>query len=1128
MVVNSTASSCRRKNFFFQIIAAKYIKYQKKSRLVFFTAIFLAFGLLYLQQGNLTIPVTMLVLLGVGLLVGFVFQSQLRKLVGKVVLCQRNFGGWVKGKGERGKVIIPYPLTFSLSPINTRQCLRGEVVGKTGKNENRRIEGGEQRGQFSHSPTGEEFGKKSVSFTPTSSFLDQIPVGLMVLGVKAEILFCNAVGCKLLQRTERELLGKIAFGAAWQVVQTDGTTFANPDVLLSPQENLILGVSHPENGELIWLVVNTQPKDSTGQVICTYSNITEIDSSKVSLSRTQARLEEQNKVLFALAKSKTITQGDLNIALDEITEAANRTLGVERVSVWLYNGDRSQINCLNLYERTCNRHSSGFKLEAVNYPVYFKALEAERTIAADDAYTDPRTYEFGKEYLPAVGVTSMLDAPIWLEGEMIGVVCHEHSGGVRHWTLEEENFAGCIADLISLAMEANQRQKAQQAQRQSEARFYELTSHIPGMIYQFVLRPDGSAYLPYASSYCREMFELEPENMVQNAEMVLRQIHPEDKESFQASVAISAQTLQPWKWEGRFITPSGKLKWLSGASRPQKLPNGEIIWDGVLMDITESKRTEAALAKRERYLATLVEVQRQLLADDTDGNCYIRILEALGQASAASRVYLFENQREQTGRLLMSQRAEWCAKGINPERNNPLLQNLPYDESFPHWAEVLERGEIITSIVAEQPEPEREILAAQEILSILVLPLTVNNQFWGFIGFDNCQEARLWDSLEVDLLAVAAGAVALHQERALAEKALSQAKDELEIQVEKRTKALKDANQLLSVEITERSAAQRAQAYLYTQAQEAAQIAQARSQELQQALEDLKKAQSLIVQSEKMSSLGQMVAGIAHEINNPIGVIAGNLVYGNQYIVELLDMLRLYQEHYPQPVSAIVERSQEIDFDFLVTDLPKLLQSMQVNAKRISDIVISLRNFSRLDEAEMKRVNLHEGIDNTLLILQHRLKSNGCHPEIEIIKEYDELPTVECYPGKLNQVFMNILNNAIDALEQSTVKNPELLTMDSGLLTKPQIRIRTEVSPAGQVCVRIADNGIGMSEQIKARIFDPFFTTKPVGSGTGLGLSISYQIVVENHKGTLNCTSELGCGTEFCIEIPIWQTINVK
>jgi signal transduction histidine kinase len=302
------------------------------------------------------------------------------------------------------------------------------------------------------------------------------------------------------------------------------------------------------------------------------------------------------------------------------------------------------------------------------------------------------------------------------------------------------------------------------------------------------------------------------------------------------------------------------------------------------------------------------------------------------------------------------------------------------------------------------------------------------------------------------------------------------------------------------------------QADLYAQAQKAALVAQTQADQMEQTLHQLQTTQAQLIQSEKMSALGQLVAGVAHEINNPVSFITGNLTYATQYIQDLLDFLSLYQQHYPQPVTAIQERAEAIELEFLLDDLPKLVTSMQMGADRIGQIVLSLRNFSRIDEAEMKQVNLHEDIDNTLLILQHRLKPNGRSAEIQIVKDYGDLPLVECYPGQLNQVFMNILSNAIDALEEKRV-----MTIDSS----PVITICTKVLPPGYVTVCIADNGPGITEAVKARLFDPFFTTKPIGTGTGLGLSISYQIVVEKHKGVLKCLSEPGCGAEFWIEIPM-------
>ncbi|MBD2607612.1 GAF domain-containing protein [Scytonema hofmannii FACHB-248] len=299
--------------------------------------------------------------------------------------------------------------------------------------------------------------------------------------------------------------------------------------------------------------------------------------------------------------------------------------------------------------------------------------------------------------------------------------------------------------------------------------------------------------------------------------------------------------------------------------------------------------------------------------------------------------------------------------------------------------------------------------------------------------------------------------------------------------------------------------------------QQAELLAQTKHQaeQLAQALEELQQTQAQLIQTEKMSSLGQLVAGVAHEINNPINFIYANLSPVFEYAKGLLSMLALYQQQYPNPSREICDLAKGIDLEFIAEDLPKILSSLKVGSDRIRQIVLSLRNFSRLDEAQMKKVDIHEGIDSTLLILQHRLKPVPNSRGIEVVKEYNNLPLVECYAGQLNQVFMNVLSNAIDALEETLEKNPGEIS------DRPQIRIITEVINNDQVVIRIADNGSGIPEDIKTRIFDPFFTTKPVGKGTGLGLSISYQIVVNKHGGVFQCNSQPKSGTEFWIQIPI-------
>ncbi|MEH2085083.1 MAG: ATP-binding protein [Nostoc sp.] len=291
-----------------------------------------------------------------------------------------------------------------------------------------------------------------------------------------------------------------------------------------------------------------------------------------------------------------------------------------------------------------------------------------------------------------------------------------------------------------------------------------------------------------------------------------------------------------------------------------------------------------------------------------------------------------------------------------------------------------------------------------------------------------------------------------------------------------------------------------------------------RTTELKNALEELRRTQSQVIQSEKMSSLGQLVAGVAHEINNPVNFIHGNLDHIQEYTQNLLEFVQLYQLHNPNPTPEIEIAAEDMDLEFLQSDLPKLLSSMKVGTDRIRQIVLSLRNFSRIDEAEFKNVDIHEGIDSTLMILQHRLKGKPEQPEIKVIKDYGTVPPVECYAGQLNQVFMNILVNAIDALEENNTKRTYQEIKDN----PSQIKIRTSVVNSMWLEVAIADNGVGISKEFQQRIFDPFFTTKPIGKGTGMGMSISYQIITQKHNGKLECFSTPGKGTEFIIQIPLW------
>lgn len=292
---------------------------------------------------------------------------------------------------------------------------------------------------------------------------------------------------------------------------------------------------------------------------------------------------------------------------------------------------------------------------------------------------------------------------------------------------------------------------------------------------------------------------------------------------------------------------------------------------------------------------------------------------------------------------------------------------------------------------------------------------------------------------------------------------------------------------------------------------------QGKNTQLQQTLEELQNTQAQLIQQEKAIALGQIVAGVAHEINNPMSFIYSNIAPAQEYMSDLLSLIELYQEEYPNPSDQIREKIKEIDLDFLATDFHKLMDSMKTGSERVRTIVLGLRTFSRLDESDFKTVDLHEGLDSALMILQHRLQIQENTRSIQIVKTYNDLPPVVCYARQINQVFFNLLENAIDTLELRFAKDGG----EDRSIDPPTIWISTELSASETILIRIKDNGMGMSEDVKKRLFTPFFTTKPVGQGKGLGLSSSYQIIVEQHQGQLRCHSVLGKGTEFAIEIPV-------
>jgi two-component system, NtrC family, sensor kinase len=363
-------------------------------------------------------------------------------------------------------------------------------------------------------------------------------------------------------------------------------------------------------------------------------------------------------------------------------------------------------------------------------------------------------------------------------------------------------------------------------------------------------------------------------------------------------------------------------------------------------------------------------------------------------------------------------------------------------------------------------------------------------------------------------------------ERKLAQEALQRANDELEQRVIERTTELIRTNERLKQEITEHERTEAALRQSKARLKQQADQLQAEKQHATALLEKLQRTQAQLIHTEKMTTLGQVIAGMAHEINNPVGFIYSNLDYAHCYVKDLMRLVALYAKHHPQSVPEIETEKDAIDLNFLMADMPKLLSSMKVGATRLRQIALSLQNFLRTEQTEMKPIDLHEGLDSTLMILRHRLKASEDYPEITVSKEYGPLPMVECFAGQMNQVFMHLLTNAIDVLQASAATNntPRHIRIITGVenLNQEQAGEDTQETIPHAV-IRIIDNGPGMSEEVCRRLFEPFFTTKPAGKGTGLGLSISYQIVVEKHGGQLTCISEPGKGAEFAIVLPVRQ-----
>lgn len=522
----------------------------------------------------------------------------------------------------------------------------------------------------------------------------------------------------------------------------------------------------------------------------------------------------------------------------------------------------------------------------------------------------------------------------------------------------------------------------------------------------------------------------------------------------------------------------GQVTWRETSKLPLHDEQGNVIGLlGTIEDVTERKRAEDILRHSETKFRKLA--QRERLINDISTQIRSSLDLGIILPTAVKQV----RQLLDVDRVVIYQfRENWRGIVVTEDVIPPwpsVLGFMGADDCFPdQYAHLYQQGRVRAIHDLSDPNLDQchvEFLSGMGVKANLIVPIVIQSKLWGLLIAHACAAPRVWKQDEIELLQAIASQISI---------------------------AIR-------------------QSELYTQAQISAHQAQSQAQRLQETLDELQQAQLQLIQSEKMSSLGQLVAGVAHEINNPMNFIYGNIAYIQDYTQDLIGLLRLYQQHYPQPAAEIEDEIEALELEFIIEDLAKILRSVQVGADRIRGIVLSLRSFSRLDEADMKAVDVHSGIDSTLLILEHRLKDKPNSKGVELQKDYGSLPLVECYPSQLNQVFMNILSNALDALEDHAKSE------QTDAIYQPHITIQTRaLEQPSRIQVTIRDNGPGIPVDVQKRLFDPFFTTKPVGKGTGLGLSISHQIVVQKHHGNLMCHSNLGQGTEFQIEIPVLQRLS--
>ncbi|MEO1432168.1 MAG: PAS domain S-box protein [Cyanobacteria bacterium J06633_8] len=734
--------------------------------------------------------------------------------------------------------------------------------------------------------------------------------------------------------------------------------------------------------------------------------------------------------------------------------------------------------------------------------------------------------------------------------------------------------------ITHLQKEIKQRQAIENQFRLSEEKLQKLSANVPGMLYQFKLGTDNKFSFPYISSGCVEIYELPPEQISADASLFISCVHRDERENFEKSIAASARSLQPWQWEGRIILTSGKIKWIQTASRPQKQKDGSILWDGVVMDITPLKQAERALKRAYADLEKRVEERtQQLMQSNRSLQKEISDRKSVQSELLTSRQRL-ELLVEQTPLAVIEWDIDFKVQEWNKAAERifgytkeeaigshfEFIVSQTALEQIHHLKTALFSQKGGTRIVTENITKEGKniicewynnplVAANSEVIGVasLVLDITkreeaqttlqeqeqfLRNIYQGveqLIFVVNVLDNREfvyadWNSATEKITGInAKDTISKFPEEVFGDVQGAKIRQQYIRCLEAGIAINYEENLVLKNQelcwLTTLNPLRNAEGKIYriigtsfniSERKQAETQLKQQTQELEAALNELQKAQMQLLENKKMSSLGNLLAGVAQKINHPANFIYENISNVNNYAYNLLNIVQLYQNYYPQPASEIQNMLEVFDLKLLLQNLPNLLDSMRIEAQRIREIIAYLHTYSRLDEAKIKKIDINERLDRTLIMLENRIKGKLERPTIQIIKNYGNLPSVECYPGQINQVLINILSNALDAVEES-IESKRIQN------SNPQIQIHTEILQSEKVMISIVDNGTGIAEDIKGKLFDAFFTTKSANKATGMGLTISHQIITERHSGSIECISQPGKGSEFIISIPLHQ-----